>query len=131
MKQITRDKGTHSNYRLNDNHNDKHNKYKNYKDDHKRRTKECSAVYVKCIQTTKECVRQEGRSSENEREECRKRERGHLWLSTREKFSPYRKVGHAANMHNNEEMCIRDRSRDMQVSTGRFWSQLARNLERV
>ena len=66
-------------------------------------TKECFTVYVKRRQTTEECVRQEGRSSENEREECRKRERGYLWLSTREKFSPYRQVGHAANMHNNKE----------------------------
>ena len=54
------------------------------------------------IQTTKECVWQEGRSSENEREEYRKRERGYLWLSTREKFSLYRQVDHAINTHNKE-----------------------------
>ena len=67
------------------------------------------SVYIGRIQTTKECFRREGCSSENERGECRKRDRGYLRLSTRGKFSPHRQVGHAANMHNNEEG-IRDES---------------------
>ena len=82
------DKGMHSNYRMNDNYNDNHNNYnsKHYSDYYyttrrsmkKRVTKICSTVYIGRIQTTKECVRQEGHSSENERVEYRKRERGYL-----------------------------------------------------
>ena len=106
MKQITRDEGTHSNYRLNDNYNDNHNNYngKHYSDYYyttRRSVKKRTAVYVGDTQTNKACVRQEGRSSENEREECREKERGYVWLSTREKFLPYQQVSYTVktNVH--------------------------------
>ena len=48
--------GTHSNYRVNDNHNDNHNNYKNYKGYHKRRMKKTSrtAVQVGALSQTNE-----------------------------------------------------------------------------
>ena len=57
LKQITRNEGTHTNYRLNDNCNDNHNNYngKHYRDYHKRRMKKPSkAVY--CLLYTSRCV---------------------------------------------------------------------------
>ena len=65
LKQITRDKGTHSKYRLNDNHNDKHNSYKNYKGYQKQRIKKPSRTVgqVSSLKRTNERERERERET--------------------------------------------------------------------